>query len=1113
MLRHYTILLAFVLLSARAHGQILYGGLVGHVTDKSDAVIPVVPITVTNQESGAVRTLKTNEAGIYGFPTLTPGTYTVSVRLRGFRPYSRTGIDISAQATIRVDIKLDVGDVTEQVTVEAGVAGLQTETAEVRRTMTQDILENATVPLSRNYQSLLELMPGVSPPQDAGSFAANPSGSLQFSVNGVSNQTNNIRLDGASSYNTNQPQYTAINPTMESIQVVEVVTGSMDAEQGLAGGAAIHLQTKSGTNKAHGSAFWYHNNQHLDAYPYFSDRTQVKPKFISNHPGGTIGGPIKKNRLFYFVSYERSADNSNAQAFFTVPTDAMRRGDMSASTVSIYDPLTGAQWDPAKASTFAGDRTAFPNKQIPASRISPVAQRILTLPDWARQNRPGTGALGITSDYLASSPYWTRRDQGDSKVNFNITDKWTAFARLSILKFDQLNPAVFGSLAGASLNSGNTRPGMGNGTTYSGTFSTTYVATSTMVFDGYVASTLQEVNAGPDNLNVPFARDVLKIPGTNGPESFNGGMVQMTIEGGFTNLGYQQNSPYFVNDYMTQYAANGSWSHGKHSVRFGFETLRFNLNQQVANPAGATGGPAGSFNFRQATTSLRGGPATNAYNGISSFLLGIARDAGRSVLTIPVLQTRTRNYALFVSDRWQIKPTLTLSYGLRWEYYPYPTRPDRGMERYDFNTNQMLVCGVGSVPRDCGLPQSKRLFAPRVGIAWRGPMKTVVRTGYGLSYDPYNVGRDLRGNYPAQYAQNLIGPDTRAWITTLEQGLPSLPPPIEGDKLAMPLDAALLTADPSWHRGYVQSWNFTLERQFGTWIATAGYVGTRSVRHESFLDANYGLPGGGQASSVLVQKFKRTANTQILGTIGTPKYDGLQTRLSRRFRGYTVTAAYTYANTRSYASESSSSTPRIGLPSAGRLNYGPAPNDLRHVLAFTTAAQAPFGKGRRWASSGVAAQVLGGWQANLSMRMQTGFPVTAAAPSTVLNAPGSSNFADCLGPITTTGDPHGWWLKTNLANPNTVSPNTPRFGTCGAGVLRGPGLINADAGVTRTFRLHERFTLQFRTDAMNLSNTPHFANPTGDISNANFGVVTAVQNRGRAGIDQRIVRFGLRLGF
>jgi len=1105
--------MSLVFLLSRAQAQILYGGLVGNVLDAADAAVPGASVTIVNEQTGARRTLAANDAGIYQFSTVVPGIYTVSVEANGFRKYARKGVEVAAQSTARVDVKLELGSVTEQVTVEARVVGLQTETAEVRRTMTSETLENAPVALARNYESLLVTIPGVSPPQDAGSFAANPSASLQFSVNGSSNQGNNIRIDGASSYNTNQPQYTTINPTLESIQVVDVVTGAMDAEQGLAGGAAIHLQMKSGTNALHGSAFWYHNDQHLDAYPYFSDRTSAKPKFLSNHPGGTIGGPIRKNRIFYFVSYERSAENANSQAFFTVPTAQMRAGNLSAAGVPIYDPATGAPYNPAQASQYARDRAPFPNNQIPSARFSGPANRILALPDWPLPNRPGAGALGITNNFLASNSYWTRRDQVDSKVSYNLTSKWTAFTRLSILNFNQLNPAVFGVLDGPSLNSDNTRPGIGNGSIYSGTVSTTYVVTPNFVIDGYHAHTLQAVNAAPDGLDQNFARDTLKIPGTNGTNTFSGGMVQMTFDGGFTKLGYQQNSPYFVNDHMTQYAANGSWTHGRHNLRFGFETLRFDLNQSVANPAGATGGPAGAFFFRSATTSLNGGPATNAYNAIASFLLGYSREAGRSVLTIPVLATRTRDYALFMSDRWQLTSRLTLSYGLRWEYYPFPTRPDRGMERYDFNTNEMLVCGTGSIPRDCGLSQSKRLFAPRVGIAWRAMDHLVIRTGFGIAYDPYNFGRDLRGNYPTQYAQNLSPPDTRGWITTLDQGLPPIPDPPQGSRLPMPLNAALITADPSFHKGYVESWNFTVEREVGPWVLTAGYVANRSIRQLSFLDANYALPGTGQQGQLLVQKFGRTANTQYLGTAGMPKYDSLQTRLNRRFRGYSLQVAYTWANSRAYATESSSSTPRIPIPADWRLNYGPASQDLRHVLAVSSVTELPFGKGKRWMRSGLGARVAGGWQTSAIAALHTGFPVTATAPATVLNAPGSSNTADCRGPIEKLGSPNAWWSRAGLADPNVVSPLTPRFGTCGVGVLRGPGLIDVDLGVQRMFHVTERLTLQFRADAMNLSNTPHFASPSADVTSANFGVVTAVQNTGRGGIDQRFVRLGLRLGW
>ena len=202
---------------------------------------------------------------------------------------------------------------------------------------------------------------------------------------------------------------------------------------------------------------------------------------------------------------------------------------------------------------------------------------------------------------------------------------------------------------------------------------------------------------------------------------------------------YSQVSPNFFTDHQFQYAANGNWTSGRHNVRFGFETLGFNLNQQVANPAGGTGGPSGGFNIRGDTTTLRGGPAANDYNAMASLLLGLAREAGKNVLTIPRLETRTRNYSLYVRDRWQLSPRLTLSYGVRWEYYPIPTRPGRGLERYDFNTNEVLVCGTGSVPKDCGVPQSKRNFAPRAGIAWRATDTFVVRAGYGLTYDPFNI--------------------------------------------------------------------------------------------------------------------------------------------------------------------------------------------------------------------------------------------------------------------------------------------------------------------------------------------------------------------------------------
>ena len=329
----------------------------------------------------------------------------------------------------------------------------------------------------------------------------------------------------------------------------------------------------------------------------------------------------------------------------------------------------------------------------------------------------------------------------------------------------------------------------------------------------------------------------------------------------------------------------------------------------------------------------------------------------------------------------------------------------------------------------------------------------------------------------------------------------------------MPLNAAVLTLDDNYRRGYIQSWNFTLEKQWGQWIASAGYVGTRSVRQSAFLNVNYGLPGTGNQGRPLFQKFGRAANTAVLGHIGMAKYDGLQTRLQRRFRGYALNLAYTWSHSRGYKTESSVGSPLVAIPAYWDKNYGPTPRDLRHNFMASAVVELPFGPGKRWAAAGPAARILGGWQANSVAALQTGFPVTPSANATVLNAPNSSNFADCLGPVKKIGTPSQWWDRSALADPNQVDRTTPRFGTCGTGVLRGPGVINLDVGLFRKFRVTERFDAQFRAEAFNISNTPHFEDPAANISASNFGVVSAVKNMGREGLDQRLIRFGLRVGW
>jgi hypothetical protein len=1095
--------LALLLLSAApAAAQILYGGLVGNVTDASSAAVPSAKVTIVHAATGASRETETNETGTYRFPTIAPGLYTVTVQATGFRSFKRADVEVTVNNLTRVEAQLQVGDVGEQITVEGNAPSLQTDRAEVRHEVTTKTLENVPIPIGRNYQMLLGTLPGFSPPQNAHSVPANPTRSVRYSVNGTSDQNNNVRIDGTTAYNPNLPHMTGINPTLEAIEVVNVVTNSFDAEQGLAGGAAVNLQIKSGSNQLHGSGHLHHFNQNLSAYPYFSNRSADQPKYIYNQFGGTIGGPIKRSRAFFFLSYERTTERQNAQSFLDVPTVAMRNGDLSGSPTPIFDPLSGAAYNPASPNAYATDRTAFPGNIVPRSRFSRPTQKILSLPDWPLPNVPGQGALGINLNYLAAINYAYDRDQIDSKVNFNLSQKWTAFARLSYLNYATDNPPAFGILAGPAVHPTDTRPGRGNGGTYSGTFSTTYVARPNLIFDGYVGVMLLNTNALFPDQDKNVGRDILGIPGANGDSTFAGGLGRMPLDG-FALLGNDNNSPFIGRDYQYQYVFNGNWSKGSHDVRFGADFYQLQLNQGVANAAGAVGGPAGGFLFRNATTTRRGGQAANDYNTIGSFLLGLAREAGRNILSVPEYNVRSNFYSLYVRDRWQLTPRLTLSYGVRWEYYPMPFRPGRGLERYDFNTNESILCGLGSTPKNCG-----------VGLAWRLSNTLAARAGYGITYDPFSLGRDLRANYPIQYVQNLAFDTTWSYSTSLDQGLPATPIVAEKERLPLPLTAAFITADENFKRGYVQSWNFTLEKQLGSWIGSAGYVATRSIRQTAFLNANWADLGAGNAGQQLVKKFGRTAATTYIGSLPTNKYDSLQARIQRRFQGgYQIQFAYTWGHSIGYTPENSSSSPRVAHPVYWFKNRGSMPQDIRHNASISGVVELPFGKGKRWATSGIAAAALGGWQINTLARLNTGTPVTPTAPATTLNAPGSSQFADCLGPVAKIGERTRWWDRTNLADPNAVSPTTPRFGTCGVGVLRAPGLINVDMGVFRRVQLSERVNLQLRGEAFNISNTPHFASPNADISSSNFALIGNVQNTGREGNDQRFFRIGIRIGF
>jgi hypothetical protein len=1080
------------------HGQVLYGSLVGNVVDPSQAAVVGARVSVSNVDTGVKWELITNAAGSFSASSIPPGTYEVSAAVEGFRTVVRRGVIVRPNDTVRADMQLEVGAVTETVQVSAAAGTLQTDNMDVRTSLASSEFQNTPVPMTRNYQNLLVTIPGMTPPQNAHSISANPSRALVLNSNGSSAQSSAVRVDGATTWNTWLPHLSGYVPTLEAIQEVNVQANSYEAELGFAGGAAVNVQIKSGTNQLHGSGFWYHNNQHLKARPYFLPRSQGQPKRILNQAGGTIGGPIVRNKLFFFASYEYTPDRQSTFRLGNVPTVAMRSGDFSGSTLPVFDPLTG--------NPDGSGRTQFPGNRVPSARFSPVTAKIIDLVP-----QPNIGAAGqLGQNYFNSGSFLYDRHTIDTKLTAQATDRLNLSARVSYLDWSFDNPPFFGALEGPGMESRGSYAGIGSGTTLSMTYSAVYTLTPSVVIDGYAGYTLLDNGVENTRQDENLGREFLGIPGTNGANVPDGGWPGFTVPGFDAYGRANNNSPWNLRLPQAQYVASVAWTTGGHNLRFGWDSLW--IAQDGLEPQGSPG----FFTFERGVTG-QPGTANNDYNSFAAFLLGLPSTMQRAV-RLETGKTRTWAHSLYARDKWQVNRKLTLSLGLRWDYFAVPARTGgRGLEILDFNTGLLSLCGVGNLPANCGFQASKRQFAPRVGLAWRPSETMVVRAGYGIAWDPINIGRNPLQTYPILSNATFPARNGFQFVNPIAQGIPEVTPPSLGDgTIPVPAAVALDLADPNFRRSYIQSWNLMIEKDFGrSWVAQAGYVANRALRLQNRWDANYGYIGGGVSSQVLNRRFGRTAVTNFFSDTGGFRsyYDSLQAGLQRRFAsGYAMRFSYTWSKALGPLSGNEYGVDgyQLNTPEYWPLIAKVARNiDRTHNFNASFSAELPFGGGKRWATGGIASALAGGWQLNGLFTAYTGAPFTVVASSASLNAPGNSQIADQIKPEVEIVGSVDRWFDTTAYVPVT----TARFGNSGFNQLRGPGVANLDLSVYRSFRVTERVGLQFRAEMFNVTNTPHFANPRNDASGTQFGVLNAIANTGRDGIDERFARFGLRLSF
>jgi hypothetical protein len=1055
------LLLAGILTGLRSiagYAQTLDATVWGEIAESSGAIIPKVLIKATNEETGEKRRATSDSDGRFTLSNLSPGLYRLEVEASGFRRYVAGGIQLQIGQNLRLKLSLEPGGPADvQVVVFAKQSLVEPDATKLGAVIENPQIVN--LPLDgRNFLELSLLLPGAAPAAQGSPGSVR--GNFAVNVNGAREDSNNFVLDGA--FNNDPKLNTfAVNPPADGIREFEILTSSYDASFGRSGGAQISMALKSGTNQFHGTAYEFFRNASLDARNFFARSEDGTPRYQRNQFGFSVGGPVRKDRAFFFVDYEGRRMREGITRATNVPTELERMGDFSQSALPPLDPYT---------------QSPFEDGRIPPERISESGKAIAALYPLPNRAVPG-------QNYISSPILSDRDDHFDVRMDFSLSDKSSLITRYSFSDRELYEPFTgpnFARVPGYGSNLLRRAQNVLIGEDH--IFSSTLVNQIRFAVNRVAAGVFQESRAGSLNQQVGLPEL------SSNPRDF--GLSFITVSG-FSPVGDEYNNPQHGVTNVFQLSDTVTYSKKRHLIKLGGDVRA--LQQNAFRDIQARGFLAFS-DYGQVTG-----------NGLADLLLGFITYSGGAHLDNPQY-LRTESLSFFVQDTYRMGRDFTLQLGLRYEYNSPPVDLYDRATSFDPVSKTLVPVGQGGMPRSVYEPDRNN-WAPRLGIAWSPGVehKTVLRAGCGVYYDQSSLapGEGLYFNMP-YYDFKLYYP-LPGFPLVLDDPFPSdYPLSIPGSALGF--DRWLRTP-------YLQQWNLSVERQLGgSSLIEIAYVGSKGSKILSARDINQPAASPVRPNPRPLPEF---ADITFLESRGNSTYNSFQTRFQQRLRsGTTALVSYTLGKSLDETSTFFSSAGDANFPQDSArpgAEKGRSGFDLRHRLSLSYLFDLPFGRGRKLlANRGFISELLAGWATSGILTFQSGRPFTVALLPEIDNSNtgigalgfGSNDRPDRIAAGTLTSPTPERWFDTSAF----VFADYGSFGNSGRNILDGPGYQDFSVSLAKNSRVRESLDIQFRFELFNAFNHANFDLPDGFLGSPTFGRVNSAQS-------PRRIQFGLKFIF